>query len=72
MSSAGREEKEGSAGQEREGRGPERDGKTAQGNTGEKAHGGGRVESVSRCDEHCGACLSKQPYQKFSQVLKMS
>lgn len=54
MSSAGREEKEGCAGQEREGRGPERDGKAAQGDTGEKTHGGGRVESVSQCDEHCG------------------
>lgn len=60
MSGARREEKEGSAGQEREGGDSERDGEASEGDTGKKAHGGRSMENVSPCDCSVeGICLSK-------------
>lgn len=77
MSSARREEKEGSAGQEREGGGSERDGEAKEGDTGKKAHGGGSVENVSQCGclcKHTSEVLSRvrsvRPLQKLNKRVK--
>lgn len=71
MSSARREEKEGSAGQEREGGDSERDGEASEGDTGKKAHSGRGMENVSPCDVQCGGHLLKQLHRKYSRVLEM-